>query len=119
MSEDRLQKALDFANYRQTLNNQLQKLKIRTEGMLMFAEAGGKFTINRELICCMDYLVRNGQESATIFDDNGYPVQIADTALFLKKITERYSAVANDYLQEAQEIKKSRKVGSILDIKEE
>jgi hypothetical protein len=119
MAEDRLQKALDFANYRQTLNNQLQKLKIRTEGMLMYAEAGGKFTINRELICFMDYLVRSGQETSTIFDDNNSPIHIADTKLFLSKISERYASVANDCLQEAQTIKKSRNVKSILDIKEE
>lgn len=115
--EDRLQQALAFANYKQTLNNQLHKLKIRAEGQLMFAEAGGKFTINPELICFFDYLSRMNMKEATVLDDNKSPILISDTADFLKKITTRYFEVTNDYLQEAKVIKKSRDVKSILDIK--
>jgi len=115
--EDRLRQALEFANYKQTLNNQLQKLKIRVEGSLLFAEAGGKFTINQELICFIDYLVRTGLVEATILDDNKSPILIADTSAFLKKITTRYFEVTNDYLQESKLIKKSRDVKSILDLK--
>lgn len=115
--EDRLQQALTFANYKQTLNNQLHKLKIKAEGQLMFAEAGGKFTINQELICFFDYLSRSGLKEATVLDDNKSPVMIVNTADFLKKITTRYFEVTNDYLQEAKTIKKSRDVKSILDLK--
>ena len=118
MEERLLQQALEFANYRQTLNNQLHKAKVKAEGMLMFAEAGGKFTINPQLICFLDYLVRCGYTQASVLDDNKSPVQILDTADFLKKITTRYFEVTNDYLQESQSIKKSRSVKSILDIKE-
>lgn len=115
--EDRLQQALAFANYKQTLNNQLHKSRIRAEGQLMFAEAGGKFTINQELICFFDYLTRTGLKEATVLDDNKSPVAIVDTSAFLKKITTRYFEVTNDYLQEAKTIKKSRDVKSILDLK--
>ena len=117
--EERLQQALEFANYKQTLNNQLHKLKIKTEGLLLLSEAGGKFTINQTLICFVDLLVRTDRNNATILDDNNSPIQIADTTLFLKKITDRYFEVTNDYLRESQSIKKMRNVKSILDIKEE
>lgn len=117
--EERLQQALEFANFRQTLNNQLQKLKIRSEGMLLFAEAGGKFTINRELICFLDYLIRENYSDATLLDDNNSPIFIANIKDFLKKITARYFEVTNNYLQESREIKKQRHTKSILDIKEE
>lgn len=116
--EDRLQQALAFANYKQTLNNQLQKLKINTESQLMYAEAGGKFTINRELICFFDYLVRIGKTEASVIDDNGSPILISDVKAFLEKITTRYFEVVNDYLHQSGQIKKSRDVKSILDIKE-
>ncbi len=116
--DNRLQKAVEFANYKQTLNNQLHKLRIKAEGTLMFAEAGGKFTINQQLICFLDYLVRNGYTEATLLDDNNTPVSIKDTALFLKKITTLYFEVTNDYFRESQIIKQSRSVKSILDIKE-
>lgn len=118
MSE-RLTKALTFANYRQTLNNQLLKLKIRAEGSLILAKNGGNFTVGQELICFLDYLVRNNMNDATILDDNNNPVSIADIPAFLKEVTTRYFEVTNDYLREYQEVRKARNVKSILDIKDE
>lgn len=117
--EERLQKALEFANYRQTLNNQLQKLKIRSEGMLIFAKNGGSFTINRELIGFLDYLERTGAKDVVLLDDNNTPVSINNVSDFLKEITKRYFEVTTDYLKEYQEIRKARNVKSILDLKDE
>jgi hypothetical protein len=117
--EERLQEALSFANYKQTLNNQLHKLRLKTEGMFMIAESGGKFTVSQELICFLDYTVRSGLSEVVLLDDNKSPVRIADTTLFLKKVSDRYFEVTNDYFREAQSIKKSRAVKSILDIKVE
>lgn len=115
---ERLTKALEFANYRQTLNTQMQVLKIRAEGLLIYAEAGGKFTITQELMCFLDYLIRSGHTDATLIDDNQLPVFVADTQAFLKGITTRYFGVANDYLQATQAIRKSRTVSAILAIKD-
>ncbi len=116
--DERLQRTIEFANYKQTLNNQLHKLRIQAEGTLMFAEAGGKFTIGQQLICFLDYLVRNGYTEVTLLDDNKSPIHIANTEEFLKKITTRYFEVTNDYFRESQMIKKARSVKSILDIKD-
>ncbi len=118
MSE-RLTQALSFANYRQTLNNQLSKLKIRAEGTLMFAKAGGNFSINQELICFVDYLCRTGLNEATLLDNNNTPVLITDVNAFLEEVTQRYFEVTNDYLREYTEIKKSRNIKKILDIKDD
>jgi len=117
--EERLEQALAFANYRQTLNNQLQKLKIRAEGSLIFAKNGGNFTVNQELICFLDFLNRSNLKEATLLDDNGIPVSIEDVAQFLDEVTTRYFSVTNDYLNEYQSLRKSRNVKSILDIKDE
>lgn len=114
--EDRLQQAIEFANYKQTLNNQLHKARIRAEGLLMLAENGGKFTINQQLICFVDFLVRQEYTTSTLLDDNKLPVHIADTTAFLEKITTRYFEVTNDFLKESLLIKKSRNVKSILDL---
>jgi hypothetical protein len=117
--EERLSKALEFANYRLTLNNQLKKVKVRAEGMLIFAKNGGNFTINRELICFLDYLTKTEMKEATLLDDNNNPIHIDNIQVFLKEITTRYFEVTNDYLKEYQTIRKSRNVKTILDIKEE
>ena len=115
--EERLQKALEFANYRQTLNNQLHKAKIKAEGALIYAKNGGQFKIDQSLICFLDFLIRTGHKDANLLDDNSNPVNIDNLEDFLKDITGRYFEVTNDYLREYQSIRKSRNVKSILDLK--
>lgn len=117
--EERLEKALEFANYKQTLNNQIQKLKIRAEGMLIIAKNGGSFSINRELICFLNYLNSVGVTEAALIDDNKNPILISDIPEFLKEVTRKYFEVTSDYAKEYQEIRKSRNVKSILGLKDE
>jgi hypothetical protein len=114
--EDRLSKALEFANYRQTLNNRLHKTKLKIEGLLSIAKNGGLFKINHELICFLDYLERSGSECVTILDCNNIPISIDNIPEFLKEVRVRYFEVTNDYLQEYQQIRKSRSIKSMLDI---
>lgn len=116
--EERLQKALEFANYSQTLNNQLQKSRIRAEGALIIAKNGGSFKVDQSLICFLDLLERKGMTEANLLDTNNRPVKIEDVSGFLKEVTSRYFEVTNDYLQEYQTVKKSRNVKSVLDLKE-
>ncbi|MFI5405217.1 MAG: hypothetical protein ACHQ1D_01755 [Nitrososphaerales archaeon] len=113
---DRLEKALEFANYRQTLNTQLNKSKIKTDGLLILAKNGGTFYVSQDLICFLDYLNREGRTRAIIFDRNKLPVEILDIPGFLKEVTTRYFEVSNDFLREYQLIRKARNVKSILEI---
>jgi len=112
--DERLKKALEFANYRQTLNIQLHKAKIKTESLLFIAKNGGSFHINQELICFVNYLKQQELTQAVILDSNNTPIQITDVDNFLEEITARYFEVTNDYLREYQTIKKSRDVKSII-----
>lgn len=113
---ERLEKALEFANYRQTLNSQLHKAKIKTEGLLIMSKNGGTFYVGQELICFLDYLNRLGLAEATIFDRNKAPIQITDVPEFLKEVTTRYFEITNDYFKEYQAIRKARNVKSVLGI---
>lgn len=116
--EERLEKALEFANYRQTLNNQLQNTRIRAEGLLTLAKSGGTFKVGQELICFLDYLIRTDLETAVVLDANNVPIQIDNLPAFLKEVTARYHDVTNSYSKEYQEIRKARNVKSILSLKE-
>jgi hypothetical protein len=113
--DERLTKALEFANYRQTLNIQLHKAKIKTEGLLILAKNGGSFIVNQELICFLDYLQRQEMTQAVLLDCNNTPINIEDVGSFLEEITSRYFEVTNDYLREYQSLKKSRNVKSITE----
>ena len=114
--DEKLQKALEFSNYKQTLNNQFRQLKSRTESQLIYAKNGGSFTVNRELICFFEYVVSRNLKEVTILDDNEIPIQIADPKQFLIEITSRYFEVTNDYYIEYQKVKKARNVKTIVDI---
>jgi hypothetical protein len=117
--EERLQKALEFANYRQTLNNQLHKVKIRAEGLLMISKNGGNFDVNQELIAFLDYLVRAGITEVALLDSNKVPVHIDNIADFLKEVTTRYFEVTNDYLKAYKKIRQARNVKTVLDLKDD
>jgi hypothetical protein len=117
--DEKLIKALEFSNYRQTLNNQLHKVKVRTQGLLIYAKNGGSFEITQQLIVFLDYLVRQDITEASILDSNVMPIYIDDIPAFLKEITSRYFEITNDYLKEFQQIRKSRNVKSILEIKDD
>lgn len=117
--DERLDKAIEFANYRQTLSVQLQKAKIKTAGLLMLSKNGGSFVVNQELISFLDYLSRKGIKQSTLMDSNSLPIKIDDITTFLEEVTSRYFEVTNDYLREYETIRKSRNVRSILDLKDE
>lgn len=114
--EDRLKKALEFSNYRQTLNNQLTALKIKSENQLTISKNGGSFDINFDLISFFDLLVRTERTEAVIIDKNGTPIKVTDVEDMFDDIMSRYFEVANDYLNEYETIRKSRSVKSIVDL---
>ena len=114
--DDKLQKALEFSNYRQTLNNQLRQLKVRTQTQLIFAKHGGSFTIDQELICFFNLIVTKKLKEVTVLDDNEVPILVTETTEFLDEITTRYFEVINDYYRDYQQIKKSRNVKSIVNL---
>lgn len=117
--DKRLEQAIEFSNYRQTLNNQIHKLKIRAQAALIISKNGGSFTINRELISFVDYVKSLKKDEVVLLDDNNIPVLIDNISEFLIEITKAYFEITNDYYTEYQVIRKSRNVKSILDIKDE
>ena len=114
MSE-KLTKALEFANYRSTLNNQRAILKARVESLLSYSIAGGTFTIDPGLISFAKLLKDSGQETSVLLDiyQNPIEVEIED---FLDEILSRYIEATNEYYVEYSQLVKSRSVASLIDL---
>ena len=70
MTDQRLEKALEFANYRSTLANQKEKLKDRCEAQLNYAYNGGIFHINETLIAFIDSFCKQDKKSMVMLDSN-------------------------------------------------
>lgn len=114
--DKRLEEALKFAEYRTTLNNQLDQLQHRMDVELLHSVNGGTFPITMELINFVDLLVRKEKDQAVLLDKNNTPILVTDLPGFLENIMDRYLSVTHDIHREVAEIRRSRTVQSILDI---
>ena len=112
----RLEKALDFSNTMKTFNLNKNNLKVKTQNLLSYSTAGGSFTVDQSLISFMNFVVSNGKTEITLLDKNDIPVRIEDTEKFLDEVSSLYFEVVNDYYNEYQKLKSSRKIEKVLEI---
>jgi hypothetical protein len=113
----RLTQALEFANYRVTLNNQQAALRAKTQSLLSYSVNGGTFTIDRTLINFCKLLLDEQQPSAVLLDIYNNPI-LVEVKPFYDEILSRYFEVTNDYYAEYEKLRKSRKVHKVLDLNE-
>jgi hypothetical protein len=66
--DDRLTKALEYSNYKVTVFQQKQNLKLRLENLLTFAHNGGMFKITQELISFVSSLLQKDVQEVVIID---------------------------------------------------
>lgn len=115
--DDRLKKALDFSNYRQTLSVQRKTLKEKLEARLTFGFSGGIFYIDRSLISFVQMCIDKGRiKGVPLIDLNDNPIMIEDLEIFRDAIFDRYFTSSIEYLKEYESIKKSRTVEKLLDL---
>ena len=112
----RLEKALEFSNTMKTFNLNKNNLKVKTQNLLSYSTAGGSFTVNQSLISFMNFVVSSGKTEITLLDKNDIPVRIEDTEKFLDEISSLYFEVVNDYYNEYQKLRSSRKIEKVLEI---
>lgn len=114
----RLTKALEFANYRTTLNNQQAQLKAKTQSLLSYSINGGTFTIDLQLITFCKQLIDAEVEAVVLLDIYQNPIRV-EVVSFYEEIFSRYFEVTNDYYAEYEKLRKSRKVHKVLDLDED
>ena len=115
--DERLKKALEFSNYRQTLAIQRTTLKEKLEARLTYGYAGGIFYIDRSLINFVQMCIDQGRiEGIPIIDMNDNPILIDDLKKFRDEIFDRYFTASFEYMKEYEKIKKSRTVEKLLDL---
>jgi len=112
----RLEKALDFSNTMKTFNLNKNNLKVKTQNLLSYSTAGGSFTVNQSLISFMNFVVSSGKTEISLLDKNDIPIHIDDTEKFLDEVSSLYFEVVNDYYNEYQKLRSSRKIEKVLEI---
>ena len=114
--EEEYKKALEFSNYRQTLNIQRKTLKEKINAKLTFGYNSGIFKIDRTLLTFVEMLVNKGRsENVVLLDINDNPVIVEDLNVFKEDIFDRYFQSTFEYMEEYQKIKKSRSVEALVE----
>ena len=115
--DDRLSKALEFANYRQTLAIQRKTLKEKIDAKLTYGHATGIFKIDRSLITFVQMLIDLKRvENVPLLDINETPILVPDLLVFRDEILDRYFTATYEYHEEYQKIKSSRTVEKLLEV---
>jgi len=115
--DNRLFKALEFANYRQTLAIQRKTLKEKIDAKLTYGHATGIFKIDRSLITFVQMLIDLERvENVPLLDINETPILVPDLLVFRDEILDRYFTATYEYHEEYQKIKSSRTVEKLLEV---
>ena len=113
--DDRLEKALEFANYRITLGNQKRTLEQRTQVLQTVHYAKGVFVANMTTIAFVKAFVDLDKDNAIILDTKKNPILIEDLKDFLEQLLNAYSEATNVYKVQADKIKRARNIKSLMD----
>ena len=113
---ERLEKALDFSNTMQTFNLNKNNLKVKTQNLLSYSTNGGTFNIDQSLLGFMHMIVSSGKKEVIIMDKNDIPIKIENTEKFLEDISSLYFEAINEYYNDYQKLKSSRKIEKVLEI---
>lgn len=112
--DERLEKALDFANFMVTLNNQKRSLREKYYTECVYYHNGGSFSITKDLITFVKTLIDlENTEQVVLIDNNDLPVRIENLNQFLDDIIDQYFIASNNYYNEYQLLKKNRSVEAL------
>jgi hypothetical protein len=114
--DDRLEKALEFANYQRTLHLEKKRIqsKLRQELELVFN--GGRFLVDRNFIVFLHLFNPDEDGSITILDENLTPIIISNLEEFQKEANNTYHRAVNRYRVDFEELKKKRTVKAIVNL---
>lgn len=112
----RLERALEFSNTMQTFNLNKNNLKVKTQNLLNHSNNGGTFKVSQELIGFVSTIVNAGKTEVILLDKNDIPIKIEDTKKFLEDISSLYFEVINEYYNDYQKLRSSRKIEKVLEI---
>jgi hypothetical protein len=113
--DDRLTKALEYSNYKVTVFQQKQNLKLRLENLLTFAHNGGMFKITQELISFVSSLLQKDVQEVVLIDSRENPVKISNLEEFYDTILSQYFEATNEYHLEFEKLRKARSVKQATD----
>lgn len=112
--DEKLEKAIQTANYMATLTNQRKLALEEYNQSLVYYFDGASFTATRELITFAKALIDSGNTSAILLDDNSIPVKVEDLKTFYNNILAVYGEASHEYFVKYTNLKKKRRVEDLV-----
>lgn len=113
--DERLEKALEFGNYRTTLANQKRNVISRMQILQKVHYNSGAFNANPQTIAFVHALIENKKTSSVIVDNKENPIEIENLQEFLDALISSYTEGVNEYKVQMDKFKKSRNIKKIMD----
>jgi hypothetical protein len=112
--DSKLEKALDFSNFRQTLYNQQQTLFSKVEDLKLLTYRDRLIKTSEQLIALTKTMIDLDNAEFIVDDVNGNPVKIDDPKDFLENIVNTYANAKNEHFQGYEKIRKARSIKKLV-----
>jgi len=113
--DERLEKALQFSNFRMILATRQENLKLLMNNKLMLSYEGGMFKITQDLISFIGILLAANEKEFIFIDVNDIPILIKDLGDFYHLAVEKYKKVLQQYYQSYQKLNDARDIRKVID----
>lgn len=113
--DKRLEKALEFSNFRMILSTRQENLKVLMNNKLMLAYAGGLFKVDQNLLGFLGALTIKGEKEFIFIDSNDVPVLITNLKDFWDQCISLYSNALKQYYTSYQKLSEAREIRKVIE----
>jgi hypothetical protein len=113
--DKRLEKALDFSNFRMILATRQENLKLLMNNKLMLTYGGGLFKIDKEVISFIVALMIRKEKKFIFIDRNDIPIEITNLKEFYEEAIEKYRKALQQYHQSYKKLSEVREMRKVID----
>ena len=108
--DERLEKALNAANFSVTFNNQKELIKQQFKIDVEYHENGHRFVTNLDLVNFLSTLLSLNINETILIDSNENPYFVEDIGKFRQSLLNVYFQASNKYYQDFNDLKKKRSI---------
>ena len=113
--DSKLEKAIEFSDYSQTLQNQKNILLNQYKDTCYHYTNGCAFEVTPDLIVFCNFMFSK-DKPLVLLDSNNTPIEIEDPKKFIDDIVDIYVQSTNNYLMKYNNFKKDKTVKGLLDL---
>jgi hypothetical protein len=113
--DERLEKALAFANYSATIANQKQNIKNRVTQIQTLHKHGGVFLADQSTIAFVQAMISSGENAGIMIDQKENPIRIPDYTVMLEDLITAYKRATEEFDTEMGKLKKARNLNKVMD----